>query len=66
VVKTLDGVAEGEVRSETRKKGLFHQRDDGFTVLLPLETVLGLCRSQELTGETGCREKHPRNGKTAA
>jgi hypothetical protein len=30
VEKTVDGVTEGEVRSETGKKGLFHQHDDGF------------------------------------
>ncbi len=30
VEKTVDGGTEGEVRSETGKKKLFHQRDDGF------------------------------------
>jgi hypothetical protein len=30
VEKTVDGVTEGEIRSETRQKGLFCQHDDVF------------------------------------
>ena len=29
----VDGAAKGEARSETGKKGLFHQRDHGFVCL---------------------------------
>ncbi len=36
--KKVDGVTEGEVRSERGQKGPFHQRDDGFAVLLPRKT----------------------------
>jgi hypothetical protein len=31
--KTVDGVAEGEVRSEQGEKVPFHQRDDGFAAI---------------------------------
>ena len=30
MAKTVDGVAEGEVRSVSQEKAPFHQRDDGF------------------------------------
>ena len=54
----IDGVTESEVRSKRGRKGSFSTTDDGLAVLLPLETVLGPCRRQEHTGETGFREKH--------
>ena len=45
VVKTVDGVAEGEVRSDSQEKVPFHQRDDGFLgsgrVKHAVETLLG-------------------------
>ncbi len=37
----VDGGAEGEVRSETGKKGLFHQRDDGFACVRSRATPHG-------------------------
>jgi len=37
----VDGAAKGEARSETGKKELFHQRDDGFACLRTYVTPRG-------------------------
>ena len=39
--KTVDGVTEGQVRSEKGEKGNFHQRDDGFAFVRLRATPYG-------------------------
>ncbi len=65
--KTVDGVAEGEVRLIRGKKGLFRRRDDGFAVLLPLETPSGvLARGRSTPARPDSGGNTPGIGKTAA
>ncbi len=55
--KTVDGVTEGEVRSESGIIVLFQQHVGGFAVLLPVETPSGVI--------AGCRDilARPDSGK---
>lgn len=47
----LEGLTEGGARSETGRKGPFHQRDDGSAVLLRLtRPVRGFCRVKGIAG----------------
>ena len=41
VEEMVDGVAEGVIRSETEKKGLFHQHDDGLAWVRSRDTRRG-------------------------
>jgi len=64
--KTVDGVTEGEVRSEKGEKGHFHQRDDGLPasdrMAQPTETLWGQPRYP--AARQGCQ--NGQKGETAA
>jgi hypothetical protein len=49
--KTIDGVAQGEVRLEQRGKGCVHLRDDGFACVFPLEGPFGVLSGPTRTVE---------------
>jgi len=61
----VDGVTEGEVRSETEQKGLVHQRDDGFASVhsrrTPPEHAIGVSQGVRppLTGAKTAKMARP-------